>query len=71
MQNLRGAVQVKIDRLKARIAAEVRAAQAYERDRAHQATCGDRPFVGCGPCAPAGIERSGVARAIPAATRRH
>ena len=53
VQNLRNVVRARLERLKTRISEEMRAAEIEDRDRAHQATCGDRPFVGCGPCEPA------------------
>ena len=41
-----------VGRLKARIAREIRNNRLRDADRAHLATCGDRPFVGCSPCVP-------------------
>jgi len=35
--------------MKSAIQRQMRAARDCERDEAHRATCGDRPFVGCAP----------------------
>lgn len=70
MPSMRSAVRTLIDSLTARVAAEIRAGQIYQRDRAHGATCDDRPFVGCGPCQPAALARPVVARENPAAMPR-
>lgn len=70
VQDLRSVVRARLERLKTRITEEMRAAETQERDRAHQATCGDRPFVGCGPCEPADIEAPAIQGENPAAKPR-
>jgi hypothetical protein len=70
MRSLRTLFLDKVYRLKQRLSAQIRDAESYEQDRAHQATRGDRPFVGCNPCEPGGMAPTDGARENPEATPR-
>ena len=70
MRSLRTVFLEKFERLKQRFSAEIRSAESYERDRAHQATRGDRPFIGCSPCEPVEPRQPATVRENPAARPR-
>lgn len=70
MRSLRTVFLEKFERLKQRLSAEIRDAESHERDRAHQATRGDRPFVGCSPCGAASMAPPDAASENPDARPR-
>jgi hypothetical protein len=69
MNPLWSTLRTTLDYVEDYIGTELRAAAVRAQDEAHLATCGDRPFVGCGPCAPAPVESHPGAENAAAAPR--
>ena len=70
LENVKRSVRCKAQKLVVLVAEELSQSDKQARERAHLATCGDRPFVGCNPCQPGGAAILTDSVANPAAVPR-
>ncbi len=56
LEDVERSIRCKAQKLVDFVTHELSQSENQARERAHLATCGDRPFAGCNPCQPGGAD---------------